>query len=173
MSSKPCKTIVLVNALSTLCNHRISTCFAQRGAAIQTGKTQAWRTLSGTRRTTLPLARPRISAQAEAEDNQLIKDRLEVLLFAKPFRDLVPECGPLNGVKWRLAELDAKSRRADAQAGLDTQSLSSTQMFIPELHRLAQGENQEKYLEGGESCRSGNHANGLVRGTGYKCCPTT
>jgi hypothetical protein len=34
------------------------------------------------------------SARAEAEDYELIKDRLEVLLFAKPFRDLVPECEP-------------------------------------------------------------------------------
>jgi hypothetical protein len=46
-----------------------------------------------TRRNALPLPLPG-SAQAEAEDYELIKDRLEVLLFAKPFRDLVPECGP-------------------------------------------------------------------------------
>jgi hypothetical protein len=39
------------------------------------------------------------SAHAEAEDGQIIKDRMEVLLFAKPFRDLVPECGPRIGVK--------------------------------------------------------------------------
>ena len=55
---------------------------------------------------------------------KFIKDRMEVLLFAKPFRDLVPECGPRDpGSKWRLAELDATGRRKDAGKPRDTQSL--------------------------------------------------
>ena len=34
-SSKPFNRIVSHELLSTICNHRISTCFAQRGATIQ------------------------------------------------------------------------------------------------------------------------------------------
>jgi hypothetical protein len=43
-SSKPFNRIVSHELLSTLCNHRISTCFAQRGVSIQARETQARRT---------------------------------------------------------------------------------------------------------------------------------
>lgn len=150
MSSKPCKTTVLVDALSTLCNHRISTCFAQRRATIQTGKTQAWRTLCDTRRNTLPLARPKIRRRPKRKFINSSKIAWRFCFWRNPSGNLVPECGPPNGVNWRLAELDAATRRADAQAGLDTQSLSSTPFFIPERQWIAQGENQENHLRGTE-----------------------
>ena len=53
-----------------------------------------WRTLTTRDETRFRSPTQPGSARAEAEDYELIKDRLEVLLFAKPFRDLVPECEP-------------------------------------------------------------------------------
>ncbi len=51
----------------------------------------ARRALVERKRLTLPLWNGQcISARAEAEDGQIIKDRLEVLLLAKPFRELCP-----------------------------------------------------------------------------------
>lgn len=44
------------------------------------------------------------SARAEAEDGQIIKDRMEVLLFAKPFREPCPRMRtPDLESNWRLA----------------------------------------------------------------------
>ena len=61
---------------------------------------QAWRTLYDNATTHASARHARFSARAEAEDYKPSKDRLEVLLFAKPFRNLVPECDP--GIRGNL-----------------------------------------------------------------------
>lgn len=110
-------------ALSTLCKHRISTCFAQRGVAIRAIKLKRGELFWTTRRRSSACNGRAYSAHAEAEDGQISKDRWEVLRFAKPFRDFVPECGPRdpgsNGglLNW-MPEAAARM-----QANLNTQSL--------------------------------------------------
>jgi hypothetical protein len=109
----------------------------------------AWRTLA-TRDETLPLPSLVFSAQAEAEDSELIKDRLEVLLFAKPFRDLVPECGPRDpGPNGGLLNWMPR-----AAATMRKQAL--TRSHCPRLWCLYQN---------GQSCARGNqekHLNGTA-----------
>ena len=98
-SSKPFNRIVSHELLSTLCNHRISTCYPQRGVSIQARKTQARRTLCslGTRQRddALPLCNGRPNRRMPKRKTVKSKKiAWEVLLFAKPFRNLVPECEP-------------------------------------------------------------------------------
>jgi len=71
-SSKPFNRIVSHELLSTLCNHRISTCFAQRAAATQARKTQAQEnSFATTRRRSSTCKCRAYSAHAEAEDGQI------------------------------------------------------------------------------------------------------
>ena len=52
----------------------------------------------------------------------------------KPFRDLVPECEPQEtGLNRGLLNWMPKAPAEIQRAGLDTQSLSSTPTFIPEV----------------------------------------
>ena len=47
-----------------------------------------------------------------------------------PSGNFVPECEPMNGVKWRLTEFDAGSYREDSAGSSDTCSLVLDLMFI-------------------------------------------
>ena len=79
------------------------------------------------------------SAHAEAEDGQISKDRWEVLLFAKPFRNLVPECGPRDpGSNGGLLNWMPQAA-ARMQANLDTQSLVLDSELYTRTLGVAQG----------------------------------
>jgi hypothetical protein len=85
------------------------------------------------------LKRQGLSARAEAEDGQISKDRWEVLLFAKPFRDFVPECGPRDpGSNGGLLNWMPQAA-ARMQANLDTQSLVLDCEVYTRTFGIAQG----------------------------------
>jgi len=142
-SSKPFNRIVSRELLSTLCNHRISTCFAQRGAAIQARETQARRTLYRQRDDALPLANAGLIRHVPTRKTvNTFKDRWEVLLFAKPFRNLVPECEPrdsgsIGGFLYSMPESLERFR----QTRTPRQS-SSDLKFIAERQKLCKGESR-------------------------------
>jgi hypothetical protein len=83
---------------------------------------------------------PQNPAQAEAEDDSKIKDRLEALLFAETLQGtLSPNANPGKGASWRLTKLNAKAAAGIQQASLDTQSLVLGQSFIPKRGALCKG----------------------------------
>ena len=145
-SSKPFKPIALPEAPSTQCDHRISTCFQQSGEfSFRSGLTARNFLLKNK----LQRARKRSSrsqghktnAQPTSGRRLINKDRLEVLLFAKTLQGTLPRMrNPGNGVKWRLAELDATTARKDSPGSLDTQSLSSNMDLYQTTVKKASGE---------------------------------
>ena len=56
-----------------------------------------------------------------------------------PSGNLVPECEPRKGVKWRLSVVDAQSSREDSADNSDTYSLVLDLMFIPNPRGLCKG----------------------------------
>jgi hypothetical protein len=95
-------------------------------------------------KTRLRFSSPKNPAQAEAEDDSKIKDRLEALLFAETLQGtLSPNANPGKGSVWRLTELDAKSHREDSAGSPDTQSLVLDSICYTKPHRIPQGENKK------------------------------
>ena len=125
LSSKPYKVTSSAGPLSTRCSHRISTCFAHRGAspnptvipsgvrcfACETSPAVEGPAFPAHDRTHLPHSPERaFSARADAEDSRLRKDLLEVLATYRqnPSRSFAPESNPVAGIIYfRLTEIDA------------------------------------------------------------------
>ena len=93
-SSKPSNVIALARKRQP---HEITGFppdFNNAGAFRAGSRTLTGRTIYGTRRNALPWVRAENFGASRHGSHEFIKDRLEVLLLAKPFRDLVPECEP-------------------------------------------------------------------------------
>jgi hypothetical protein len=104
-----------VNPLQSQDFHLFSTA---RGASIQIFSEPIWRTLLPARpKTRFHLSSPQNPAQAEAEDDSKIKDRLEALLFAETLQGTLspnanPGKGPVGGL---LIGCHERTRRLSAQ----------------------------------------------------------
>jgi hypothetical protein len=125
-SSKPFNRIVSRELLSTLYNHRISTCYPQRGAAIQARKTQARRTLCPIRQdnatTLFRLQWQRLFDACRSGRRSNLKRSLGGSAFRETLQELCSRMRtPRLGVNWRLSLFDA--RVADTiQTNSDTQT---------------------------------------------------
>jgi hypothetical protein len=62
---------------------------------------------------------------------QKLKITWRLCYARKPFRNLVPECKPRKGARWRLTEFDAPSPRDDSTESSDTCSLVLDWFVIP------------------------------------------
>lgn len=127
-SSKPVNPIVQREPLSTLCNHRISTCYPQRGVSIRARKNSNAENSLRQQRYTLPLIVLRcgtaFSARPKRKTVKSKKIAWEVLLFAKPFRNLCSRMRiPGSGINYRGLLNSMPQVPARMQTNLDTCSL--------------------------------------------------
>ena len=80
--------------LSTLCNHRISTCYPQRGVSIQARKTQARRTLYDNAATLFRFTMAGLIGACRSGRRSNLKRSLGRFCFSRnPSGTFVPECG--------------------------------------------------------------------------------
>ena len=86
------------------------------------------------------------SAHAEAEDGQISKDRMEVLLFAKPFGNLVPECGLQIRSQFGGLLIGCRRLSHGCDKPRDTQSLVLDWNCYTRVNVVAQGGNQKRHL---------------------------
>src|SRR5208337_2458327 len=87
---------------------------------------------------------PQNPAQAEAEEDSKIKDRLEALLFAETLQGtLSPNANPGKGSIGGLLNLMPKATARIQQAAQTRVHLSSTQSLYQTLERCARGESKK------------------------------
>ena len=138
LSTVSCRATT-VNPLQSQVFHLLST----TGSCHPGEKTQTRRTLYRQRDDALPVVMAqRIRRMPKRKTVKSKKDRWEVLLFAKPFRNLVPECEPrdsgsIGGFLYSMSERLIRFRQTQTP-----RQSSSDLKFIAERQKLCKGESR-------------------------------